>query len=114
VLRSRLYTASLAALSGLVFALIEACVYVFVYADMLDIEDMRAFTAYRFSVPLVMHTVASFIFGLGISRGVIDWANGVGRFPRDSRNFFIAAMVLHAGFNLVVVSLEISGVIGFD
>jgi len=110
VLRGRYYTASLAALSGLVFALIEAAVYIFLYFP----EGSSDFVAYRLTIPLVMHTLASFIFGLGIKRGVIDWANGVAPFPRDSRNFMFAAMALHGTFNLVAVILALSGVIDFD
>ncbi len=109
-LRSRVYTASFAALSGLLFGLIEAATYVFVYFP----DKGSDFVLYRFTVPLILHTVCSFIFGLGIRRELIDWANGVARFPKDSRNFFIAAMTLHAGFNLVAVILSLAGVIHFD
>ncbi len=110
VLRGRLYTASLTALSGLVFGIVEASVYVFLYFP----DKGSDFVTYRFTVPLVLHATASFIFGLGIQRQVVDWANGVAPFPKDSRNFFIAAMALHTGFNIVAVILELSGVIRFD
>ncbi len=109
-LRNRLYTASFAALSGLMFGLIEAATYVFIYFP----DKSSDFVLYRFTVPLILHTAGSFIFGLGIRRELIDWANGVARFPKDSRNFFIAAMTLHAGFNLIAVILEFAGVIHLD
>jgi len=110
VLRDRYYTAALTALSGLVFAVIEAAVYILVYFP----EGGSDFVLYRLTAPLAMHTIASFIFGLGIQRGVVDWANGVAPFPKDSRNFMAAAMVLHAGFNLIAVILSLSGVIDFE
>ena len=109
-LRSRVYTATLTAISGLVFALLEAAVYIFVYFP----EGGDDFVTYRLTVPLFMHTLASFVFGLGIKHEVVDWANGVAKFPRDSRNFFVAAMVIHAGYNLVAVILSVAGVVEFD
>jgi hypothetical protein len=106
-LRGRLYTAAFTALSGLVFGVIEACVYVFVYFP----DKGGDFVLYRFTVPLVLHTGCSFLFGLGIVPQLIDWANGLAKFPRVSRNFFIAAMTIHGGFNLTAVILELAGVI---
>lgn len=110
VLRGRIYRAVLTAISGLVFALVEAAVYIFVYVP----DGSDDFVTYRLTVPLAMHTVASFIFGLGIRRELIDWANGVARFPRDSLRFMTAAMTLHGGFNLVVVVLAVAGVLDFE
>ena len=111
LLRGRIYTACFSALSGLLFGIIEACTYVFVYVP----DHSHAFVVYRFTVPLLLHTTGSFIFGLGIRPELMDWANGLAKFPRTSRNFFIAAMTLHATFNLVArVILSVAGVIHFD
>jgi hypothetical protein len=109
-LRGKLYTACFSALSGLLFGIIEAFTYVFLYVP----DHSHAFVVYRFTVPLVLHTTGSFIFGLGIRPELMDWANGVAKFPRSSRNFFISAMVLHGGFNLVAVILSLTGVLHFD
>jgi RsiW-degrading membrane proteinase PrsW (M82 family) len=108
-LRGRLYTASMTALSGLVFGVIEALVYVLVYFP----DKGGDFVLYRFTVPLAVHSACSFVFGLGIKRELVDWANGVAPFPKDSRNLMAAAMVLHGGFNLVALALQLSRVVDF-
>lgn len=107
---SRLYTAFLAAMGGFVFGVIEAFAYTQIYVS----DPSDAFVVYRFTAPLAMHTVASFIFGLGISRGVVDWAAGRSSFPRRTRYFYIAAVLIHAVFNGVAATLQLSGAVDFD
>ena len=63
-----------------------------------------------FTLPLAMHTTTSFIFGLGITVGLIDWAAGRGPIPLRTRNFYIAAVVIHAVFNTIAVTLALTGV----
>lgn len=109
-LSNRLFTACLAAAGGLVFGVIEAIVYTEIYVS----DPSDRFVAYRFTIPLVMHTGASFICGLGISRGIIDWAAGRGSIPKRTRYFYIAAVVIHAIFNITVVTLELSNAVDFD
>jgi len=109
-LAGRWRIAFLAALGGLAFGLIEATVYVTVYAP----DASSWFFLYRFSVPLAMHTATSFVFGLGINRHVLDWAAGRRPFPETSRNFFLAAVSMHALYNLIAITLEFSGVLDFD
>lgn len=104
-LRNRLFTAFLAAIGGLVFGLIEAVVYVEVYVG--DAPDW--FVTYRFTAPLAMHTGASFLFGLGLGSGLLDWAAGRSSLPKRTRNFYIAAVLVHAIFNTVAVALALSG-----
>ena len=106
LLRGRLHTALLAALAGLSFGLIEALVYVTVYVP--DPPDW--FVTYRFSVPLVMHATASFIVGLGINRGLLDWAGRGAPLPKSTRNFYLAGIGLHAVFNTTAIALTIAGV----
>jgi len=108
-LRGRVYTASMTALSGLVFGVVEALVYVLVYFP----DKGSGFVLYRFTVPLAVHAGCSFTFGLGIDRRLVDWANGVAPFPSGSLRFIVAAMALHAGFNLVALVLQLSGVVDF-
>jgi hypothetical protein len=96
----------LAALAGLSFGVIEAIVYVSVYVS--DPPDW--FVTYRFTLPLLLHATASFIVGLGINRGLLDWARGGLPLPRATRNFYIAGISLHAAFNTVATALVLSGV----
>jgi RsiW-degrading membrane proteinase PrsW (M82 family) len=110
VLRGQVHTALLAALSGLTFGVVESTLYVSLY-----VSDYPAwFLPYRFTAPLLMHSVASLIVGLGINRGLVDWAMGRGSFPRRSRIAYVAAMALHALFNVVAVSLALTGVMNVD
>ena len=110
VLRSQLHTALLAALAGLAFGVIESTLFVTLAVS--DRPDW--FIPYRFTAPVLMHSVASLIVGLGISRGLVEWAAGRGSFPRRSRNAYIAAVVLHALFNVTAVSLALAGVLDVD
>jgi hypothetical protein len=109
-LRGQLHTAALTALSGLCFAIIEAFVYVTLYFP----EGDSDFVLFRFTVPLSMHVVASFIVGLGLSRAVIDWASKGGRFPKRTRNFLLAGMALHMVYNIAAVALSVAGVLEFE
>ena len=109
-LLGRLHTALLAALAGLTFGLIESFIYVKVYFP----DEGSDFVLFRFTVPVLMHTVASFIVGYGLSRTVIDWAAGRAPFPKVTRNFYFAAVALHAIYNTVAVILSLTGVLEFD
>ena len=109
-LRGRLYTASLAAISGLSFGIIEAVVYVTVYVS----DAPASFVLYRFTLPLLLHTTTSFIFGLGINQRVLDWASRGLPLPKASRNLFIVAVALHALFNTVATVLWLSGILNVD
>jgi len=103
---SRLSLALLTALSGLVFGIIESFVYVTLYFS----DASSELVTYRFTVPLLLHTSASFLVGLGLSRAIIDWAAGRASFPQRTRNFYIAAVILHAAYNTTVVALAFTGV----
>ena len=109
-LRNRLYTAALTALSGLSFALIEAAVYLTLYVP----DHPRWFFIYRLTAPVLLHVSASFLVGLGLSRRLIDWAEDGGSFPKMTRNFMIAAIVLRALFNVTTFSLAIAGVLDVE
>jgi RsiW-degrading membrane proteinase PrsW (M82 family) len=110
VLRGQLHIALLAALAGLTFGAVESTLYVTLYVG--DHPDW--FLIYRFTAPLLMHSVASMIVGFGIDRRLVDWAAGRGPFPRRSRNAYITAMVLHGLFNVMAVALTFAGVLDFD
>jgi len=106
LLRGQLHTALLAAAAGLSFALVEALVYLEVYFP--DAPDW--FVTYRLSLPLILHAAASFTVGLGINRGLLDWAARGSPLPRATRNFYLAGIGLHAVFNTTVTALAIGGV----
>jgi hypothetical protein len=61
-----------------------------------------------------MHVIASFIVGLGLNRAVIDWASKGGRFPKRTRNFYLAGMALHMVYNIAAVALSVAGVLEFE
>jgi RsiW-degrading membrane proteinase PrsW (M82 family) len=105
----RFHTATLTAMSGLCFGLIESYVYVTLYYP----EGDASYVLYRFTVPVMMHTVASCLVGFGLSRTIVDWANGRSPFPKVTRNFYIAGVLLHAIFNVTVVVLDLAGVLEF-
>ena len=110
LLRGQLHTALLAAVAGLSFGVIEAVVYVTLY-----VPDAPAwFVTYRFTVPLLLHATASFIVGLGINPGLLDWASRGAPLPKATRNFYVAGIGLHAAFNTVAFALVLSDVINVD
>lgn len=98
-LPNRYYTAFLAALTGLGFALVENQIYLRVYFP--DHSHEMALIRYTASLPL--HVVASFIFGLGINQKLIAAVKGEIPIFSANKRFFITAMGLHAAFNIFVV-----------
>ena len=108
-LAGRMHIALLTALAGLSFGIVESLVYVTLYFP----EGGSDFVLFRFTVPLALHSTASFIMGLGLSRGVIDWASGAGKLPRATRNFYVIAALVHAAYNITAVALELTGVLDF-
>ena len=107
VLRSRLYTAGLAALSGLVFAAIESATYVTLYAP----EHTERFLLYRFTAPLFIHTLASFIVGFGINQRLLASVRGEIPLLSGNRKFFVTGIALHALFNMTVTVLSWVGIL---
>ena len=106
LLRGQLHTALLAAVAGLSFGVIEAVVYVTLYVP----DPPAWFVTYRFTVGPVLHATASFIVGLGINRGLLDWARSGSPLPKATRNFYLAGIGLHAVFNTVATALVLAGV----
>lgn len=109
-LSNRLFTACLAAMGGFVFGVVEA----FAYTELYVSNPSDRFVIYRFTLPIIMHTVSSFIYGLGLSHGIIDWAAGRSSFPKRTRNFYLAAVLLHAAFNTIVVTLDLTNAVDFQ
>jgi RsiW-degrading membrane proteinase PrsW (M82 family) len=109
-LGSRLHVAVLCAIAGLTFGLIESWIYVTVYFP----DEGSDFVLFRFTVPVTMHVVASFIVGLGLSRTIFDWAAGRAPFPKRTRRFYFAGAGLHALYNVTAIILVLNGDLNFD
>ncbi len=91
----------------MVFGYIESLVYITVYFP----ESGDTFVLFRLTVTPAMHTIASFLVGMGLSTALVDWANGRAPLPKASRQFFIAGIGLHAAYNTIAVVLSVTGVI---
>jgi len=98
-LPGRFYTALLSALAGLVFGLIENVIYLNVYFP----DHSHQLVVFRYTAGLALHTVASFIVGLGINQKLIAAAKGEIPLFAANKRFFITAMVLHSVYNISVV-----------
>lgn len=110
LLRGQLHTGVLTALAGVTFGLMESLIYVTIYVK----DPSPDFVLFRFTVPVAMHTVASFIVGMGLTRALVDWANGLNPLPRRARNCYIGGVALHAAYNITVTILAVAGVLDFD
>jgi hypothetical protein len=110
VVSKQVAIATLSSISGIVFGLLESTVYVTVYFP----HHSRSFFIYRFTVNVLLHGLFSFIYGLGVTRSVIDWATRGKAFPKSSLGPFITAIWLHTAYNLLAVVLALTGVLDFD
>jgi RsiW-degrading membrane proteinase PrsW (M82 family) len=99
--RGRLYTALLAALGGLSFAIVENLFYLELYYP----EYSRALLMFRYTWPLGMHAVTSFIVGFGVNDRLFRSVRGEIPFLRGNWVFFITPMVMHSAFNVVMVAI---------
>ena len=97
-LPGRFYTALLSALAGLVFGLIENTIYLSIYFP----EHSHQLVVFRYTGGLALHTVASFIVGLGINQKLIAAAKGETPIFASNKRFFITAMAIHSAYNIAV------------
>lgn len=102
-LKNQVYTATLCAISGVAFGLVESTVYMFLYFP----DHSQAQFLFRFTVPVALHTVASFIFGLGINQQLLAPLTGRGGFRRSNWAYFLAAVVLHSSYNFVATVVSV-------
>lgn len=100
-LRSQIYTALLAALGGVAFALIENVVYLNIYFP----EHGTALVFWRYTVGIGFHTLCSFIFGFGINRDLLASIKGERKFLSSGKRFFLTAIILHSAYNVSAVFL---------
>jgi hypothetical protein len=101
-LLSRRYTAFLAALSGLTFALIENALYLNVYFP----EHSQSMMIWRYTVCIALHTSCSYIVGLGINQRLAAWVRRKDRFLGGNSKYFFSAMALHSSYNIFAFILE--------
>ncbi len=109
LLRSRRYTAYLAALGGASFACVENIIYLTIYFP----DHTAGLVLYRFTVNVFVHALASFIVGFGINQRLAASVRGEVPLLSGNKRFFIAAMVLHGLYNIGAVIAEASGLLQF-
>ena len=102
VLTSRLYTAFLAALGGLSFAVVENIIYLQFYFP----EHTQTLVLFRYSACLTTHVVCSFILGFGINQKLLASVRGEIPFLKGNKKFFFIPMIIHSLFNIMAVLLE--------
>jgi len=102
VLRSPRYTAFLAGLGGLAFAVVENLVYLNVYIP----DPSPTLVLWRYTVCIGIHTACSFIAGYGINEKLLAAVRGEVKFLSFDKRFFIFAMVLHSLYNIFAVLVE--------
>ena len=102
-LTTRIYTAFLAALGGLAFALVENLIYLQFYFP----EHTQTLVVFRYSACLMMHMVCSFILGFGINQRLLASVRGEVPFLKGNKKFFLIAMIIHSLFNIMAVPVGI-------
>lgn len=100
-LRSQVYTAFLASLGGLVFAVIENILYLKVYID----EPTTDIILIRWIAGTTLHMSCSFIVGLGINERLLASVKGEIPLLSGNKKFFIIPMVIHGLYNTMAVIL---------
>ena len=101
-LTSRLYTALLAAVGGLSFALVENIIYLQVYFP----EHTQTLVVFRYSACLGLHVVCSFIVGFGVNQKLLASVRGEIPLLKGNKKFFIIPMIIHSLFNIMAVLVE--------
>jgi len=103
VLKNQFYTASLAALGGIAFAIIENLVYLHVYIQ----DPSPRVVLFRYTACVGIHAVCAFIFGLGINQNLLASIRGETKLLSYGKRFFFSAMALHSLFNIAVTVLQL-------
>jgi len=102
-LNNRAFTALLSALAGLTFGLIESTIYMTVYFPDHTQEEL----VIRYTVPVMIHAMASFTYGLGINQELLASIKRGGPFHFSNWFFFLSAIVIHGAYNIAVSISEI-------
>ncbi len=102
MLTSRIYTAFLAAVGGLCFALVENILYLQFYFP----EHTQTLVVFRYSACLTMHVVCSFILGFGINQELLASVRGEVPLLKGNKKFFFIPMIIHSLFNIMAVLVK--------
>ena len=102
VLTSRIYTAFLAALGGLSFAVVENIIYLQFYFP----QHTQTLVVFRYSACLTLHVVCSFIVGFGINQKLLASVRGEIPFLKGNKKFLFVPMIIHSLFNIMAVLVE--------
>ena len=102
VLTSRIYTALLAAVGGLSFAVIENIIYLQLYFP----QHTQTLMVFRYSACLTMHVVCSFILGFGINQKLLASVRGEIPLLKGNKRFFFVPMIIHSLFNIMAFLIE--------
>jgi RsiW-degrading membrane proteinase PrsW (M82 family) len=103
LLKNQIYIASLAALGGIVFALVENLVYLYIYIP----DPSPQIVLFRYTACVGIHAICSFIFGLGINQKLLASIRGETKLLSYGKRFYFTAMALHSLFNITVTVLQL-------
>lgn len=106
-LRNPLYTAMLAALGGVAFAVIENIIYFTLYIR----EPTSQIVIWRYTVNVAIHAICSFMFGFGIDWQLAASVRGQRKLLSSGKRFFFTAMAIHSLYNILVTIF--AGRLGF-
>lgn len=95
IIESPVQRSLLVGFAGLLFGIVEAVVYVAVYVDDLS----TGFVIYRFTGPIVLHTVSAAVMGLAVTQPLLDAIKGRGPIPWEDARWAVAAFGLHSAYN---------------
>lgn len=102
-LKNRAVTALLTALAGISFGLVESTIYMTIYFPVHTQEEL----VLRYTVPVMIHAIASFTYGLGINQELLASIKRGGPFHFSNWFFFLSAIVIHGVYNIAVTISEI-------
>ena len=102
-LKNRAITALLTSLAGISFGLVESTIYMTVYFPDHTQEEL----VLRYTVPVMIHAIASFTYGLGINQELLASIKRGGPFQFSNWFFFLSAIVIHGVYNITVTISEI-------
>ena len=98
-LTGRFHTAFLSGLAGLEFGALENLLYLYVYFP----EHSHEAAVVRWTAGLTLHSVNSFIVGLGINQKLIAAAKGEIPLFSANKRFFLIPMAIHSAYNVLAV-----------
>ncbi len=109
-LRSRGEVVAMSLLGAAVFATLENLVYVYVYAPSVG----PGFAMFRFTVCTTLHLTATAVFAVGLAKMWRKARERGGGFDIDvCFRYYVAAVVIHAGYNITVTVLNRFGLLRF-